>query len=119
MNECSLFFLCSNGITLTCYFHIDDLTKILICKQVCCKQLQTNPDPPPVTQPPPPSGGGEKLLPTNCGHPFDFDRIIFGEQASLGAYPWMAALGYEGKILFCYEEEISLKLFFFRCTRKS
>lgn len=80
---------------------------------VCC-----NPSAPPATTTTPPTtttkrpmqptkpapapgpGGGEALLPATCGQPIATEgvRIYFGENAHLGAFPWMALLGYRSSI---------------------
>lgn len=59
--------------------------------------VPTPPTAPPVVPTLPPSnpGNGESLLPRTCGSPSNGQtRIFFGEDAPIGAYPWMTLLGY-------------------------
>ncbi|XP_018009499.1 phenoloxidase-activating enzyme 1 [Hyalella azteca] len=43
---------------------------------------------------PPPSAASEALLPSYCGHAVSRDKIHGGTPVPLGAYPWMAVLGF-------------------------
>uniref|UniRef100_A0A6A7G109 CLIP domain-containing serine protease n=2 Tax=Hirondellea gigas TaxID=1518452 RepID=A0A6A7G109_9CRUS len=52
---------------------------------VCC------PTPPSAPSPTPPP---RNLLPTSCGFSSEFNRIFGGRETSIGAYPWVVALGY-------------------------
>ena len=55
------------------------------------------------TSKPEPTYNPEDLLPNefSCGHSDVSDRIVGGQNASLGAHPWIAVLGYDvrGKII--------------------
>ncbi|XP_042871017.1 phenoloxidase-activating factor 3-like [Penaeus japonicus] len=64
--------------------------------KVCCASSNVTPTPPPNTSTKPTTnpGGNGHLLPSNCGEVPSIDRIFGGEEAAVGAYPWMAALGY-------------------------
>lgn len=71
---------------------------------VCCPSDRpvTGPrvTPPPVTPRPTPTtvgstSSGEALLPRSCGQPLPGDKIHGGTPAELGAYPWMAVLGFQ------------------------
>lgn len=64
---------------------------------------QPTPEPTEPTTQPTPGGGGEALLPQVCGIPGNANtRIFFGEDAPLGAYPWMALLGFTSR----FQEEV-------------
>ncbi|KAF2359566.1 Serine proteases trypsin domain [Trinorchestia longiramus] len=55
---------------------------------VCCPSTETTT--PTVTTRPRPN----RLLPSSCGFSTDFNRIFGGQETAIGAYPWVAALGY-------------------------
>ncbi|XP_053649207.2 phenoloxidase-activating factor 3-like [Cherax quadricarinatus] len=68
--------------------------------KVCCNQLAS---PPPTSAPtttwrplPPVQPPSSHILPSHCGVPSITEgvRVFFGENARLGAYPWIATLGY-------------------------
>ncbi|XP_045587607.2 phenoloxidase-activating factor 1 isoform X1 [Procambarus clarkii] len=53
--------------------------------KVCCPSKPTTT---------PPSTPKTSLLPRNCGQGADLDKVVGGTAAPLGAYRWIAALGY-------------------------
>lgn len=53
---------------------------------------QPNPFPPPTREEPISTSGGADLLPKDCGIKGLSDRIIAGQPAPLGAWPWIVAL---------------------------
>nr|AUW64506.2 serine protease 5 [Scylla paramamosain] len=70
------------------------------------RPIQTTPSPPipaptrPLTRPTTqaPTSGGEGQLPKQCGlSSAGQTRIFFGEDSPLGAYPWIALLGYTSR----------------------
>ncbi|KAB7496394.1 Hepatocyte growth factor activator [Armadillidium nasatum] len=70
--------------------------------KVCCPSKLTGDNPSNPTRDD--SKTGEGLLPTKCGRPVADDKIIYGTPSPMGAYPWIAALGYtehgSGKLAF-------------------
>lgn len=74
---------------------ISNLTQFHDVFQVCCPKGEK-----PQTDSPEEEASGEDLLPKNdeCGlRPETVYRIMFGEEAPLNAYPWLALLGYKSK----------------------
>ncbi|XP_018023883.1 phenoloxidase-activating factor 1 isoform X2 [Hyalella azteca] len=61
---------------------------------VCCPSTSPAVAPGAPASPIEPPRRPEQLLPTSCGHSADLNRIFGGQEANLGAYPWVAALGY-------------------------
>ncbi|XP_068243949.1 phenoloxidase-activating factor 3-like [Palaemon carinicauda] len=55
--------------------------------KVCCDSPSTTPISPPPRE-------ENSLLPQRCGLSASSTKVFFGEFAPLGAYPWMAVLGY-------------------------
>ncbi|XP_064115660.1 phenoloxidase-activating factor 3-like [Macrobrachium nipponense] len=54
--------------------------------RVCCNS--------PLTAAPTPTTVAEGALPARCGISLSSNRVFFGEFPPIGAYPWMAVLGY-------------------------
>lgn len=61
----------------------------------CCPTGENPPTAKPAVPTIPKTSSGEALLPSSCGLPLPGDKIHGGTPADLGAYPWMAVLGFQ------------------------